>query len=70
MVTSSIQPIAQQSSILSGPIAFSLLLSSMAVGISSVVSKVTSVARSVCAASMSSVLSGSGLFKSSLKFSY
>ncbi|VDO64455.1 unnamed protein product [Schistosoma margrebowiei] len=54
---------------LSGPAAFPLLFCLMAILIYSVVGGLTSIGRSVCAASMSGGFIGAGLFRSSLKCS-
>ncbi|VDO80494.1 unnamed protein product [Schistosoma margrebowiei] len=54
---------------LSSPAAFPLLIYLMAILISSVVGGLTSIRRSLCAASMSDGFIGAGLFKSSSKYS-
>ncbi|VDO77686.1 unnamed protein product [Schistosoma margrebowiei] len=54
---------------LSGPAAFPFLICPMAILISSAVGGLTSIGRSVCAASMSGGFIGAGLFRSSSKYS-
>ncbi|VDO75043.1 unnamed protein product [Schistosoma margrebowiei] len=65
LVVASMSDFSASAGMLSGPVAFPLLICLTAILISSFVGGLTSMRRSVCAASMSGGFIGAGLFRSS-----
>ncbi|VDO48670.1 unnamed protein product [Schistosoma margrebowiei] len=68
-VVTSMSDFSASAGMLSGPAALPLLICLVAILISSVVGGLTSIGRSVCAASMSGGFIGAGLFRSFLNYS-